>query len=157
MTTETTKTGTYKNFNATLEDGKYLSVKSCYYDDDPGAGSKKVRGVMSHFLWIWGLAVEPGSEHHSGGSCSATVHFMTAADIRRKLNFLFSEMEWQISNAAMIWAENLEDASPHGADVVGSNIVIYYEQDGGTLRERSLTDDELVAFWSWAVGIEQFS
>ena len=157
MTTETTKTGTYKNFNATLEDGKYLSVQHCNNENDPGAGSNEVTRVLSHFMWVWGLAADNGTERHSGGAASATVHVMTASEIRKKLQFYGSKGSSQLMDAAFLWAENLEDAPPDGADVVGSNIVIYYEQDGGTLKERSLTDDELVALWSWAVATEQFS
>lgn len=157
MTTEITKTGSYKNFNATLEDGRYLSVQHCNHENDPGAGSNEVTQVLSHFMWVWGLAADNGTERHSGGAASATVHVMTASEIRKKLQFYGSKGSSQLMNAAREWAENLEEQPPDDVDADGGSIVLYYEIENGNKRERHLTDDELVALWSWAVATEQFS
>ena len=158
MTATQLKTGEYKDFVARLEDGKYLTVAHYQHDEDRCRGQEDARRMLYHFQLIWGLAPEKGSEWHSGGTAGATVHPITAAELHAKLEWVSGKLEDQITSAATEWADKLEETSPQAAYLVRGHIFLCYDQDDAyEYRERVLTDEEMMAFWAWALATEAIS
>jgi len=158
MTPTKLKIGEYKDFVARLEDGKYLTVTHYQHDEDPGRGQEDARRMLSHFKLIWGLESDPTQDGHSGGHASAVCRPVTAEYLHNWLPNVSGKLDSAIESAAEEWAHNLENERPEGALNWGGHIIIYYSVIGSNkVRERMLTDDELMQFWAWCIGTEQFS
>lgn len=114
--------------------------------------------MLSYFKLIWGLESDPTQDGHSGGFASAVCRPVTAEYLHRWLPNVSGRLDSVIESAAEEWAHNLENEPPEGALNWGGHIIIYYSVIGSNkVRERMLTDDELMQFWAWCIGTEQFS
>ena len=152
------KTGEYKDFVARLEDGKYLTVTHYQHDEDPGRGQEEARRMLSYFKLLWGLESDPTQDGHSGGHASAVCRPVTAEYLHKWLPNVLGELDSVIESAAEEWAHNLENEPPAFAQNYNGNICIFYYVEGSDEeRERILTDNELMQFWAWCIGTEQFS
>jgi len=83
---------------------------------------------------------------------------VTAEYLHKWLPNVSGKLDSAIESAAEEWAHNLENERPEGALNWGGHIIIYYSVIGSNkVRERMLTDDELMQFWAWCIGTEQFN